>query len=137
MYYFNPVTMNELDKLIRETNIEKTSDNFTSELMEKIRPLPEPQASSPAQISIWFKLLMSGVFIGALILAIFSMGSNSGASGIRTEFFHQGLQYLSGLSIALQTWIIQHIWLIPSILFSITGFLYLLTWKQDLHHQVS
>jgi len=124
--------MEELDKLIRETDIEKTSESFTAEVMEKIRPLPVPRASVPVKMPVWFKLLMGGVFAGALTVTLLSMGNDPGTKDVLPAGLLMGIRSFANLFSVLQAWIIQYIWLVPSVLFSLAGFLFLLSWKPDL-----
>ncbi len=123
--------MDDFDKLIREAGTERTSDRFTAEVMEKIRPLPVPETHYSARIPLWFKIIMIGVFTGALIFTFLSTGIDAGNDGIMVRVISQGLGYFSGLFSAIKVWINMYIWLSPSILFSIAGIFFLLTRKQE------
>ncbi len=127
--------MDDLDKMIRDAGIEQVSDGFTSGVMEEITSMPLPQASRPLLIPLWFKILMSAVFAGALLLAVFSIKTTQGAASILPDEFYRGMAYLSGLFNTFITWIRAYTWLIPSVLFSLAGMLYLLSRDQDLYHQ--
>ena len=127
--------MDDLEQLIRETATERTSDRFTAGVMEKIRPLPIPGTASSVLTPLWFKIMMTGVFTGALIFAFLFAGKDPDYGGIMAQSINQGLGYFSGLFSAFMVWINMHIGLIPSILFSLAGTFYLLTRKQGIHTQ--
>lgn len=129
MQNFNFISMDKLDKLIKGTGTEKTSDRFTYTVMEKIRTLPVPETASPLKISLWFKILMVGLFSGSMILPIFYTGNDPGTGNIMIEYINQGIRYFNGLLSVIPTWINLHLWLIPYFLFSVMGILYLIIFR--------
>jgi hypothetical protein len=129
--------MDDLDKMIRDAGIEQVPDNFTSGVMEEIRTMPLPQSSTHLNIPAWFKIGMTTVFAGALILAFFSMKSTPAAGNIWPEDIYRGIGFLSGLLEVFSSWVRAHMWMIPSVLFSFAGMFYLLIRDQDLYHHYS